>query len=220
MANKQLTFLESFPLKPKNVLSSLDVITMNIQERGIYFTLLFISWIQPRQCYLKNDDEAICKLCNITPEEWQIYRAKVLNKFVQTDDGFMYNKVLLDVWHEEQAKEKKETKKARTEQISAIGGLIAYTFDEFWNDYDKKVGSKDRILPKWLKLTDDERERIRQDIPKRKAAQPNKQYRPNPETYLNGKLWNNEIINYTVKQNTNTNEQKTPDYDKQGSAPI
>ncbi len=33
-------------------------------------------------------------------------------------------------------------------------------------------------------------------IPKYKAAQPNKQYRKNPETFLNNKSWNDELIYY------------------------
>lgn len=68
------------------------------------------------------------------------------------------------------------------------------SFDEFWNAYDKKVGDKDKICKKWLGLSDDERLATMKHIAQYKAAQPNKKYRKNPETYLNQKSWNDEVI--------------------------
>ena len=43
-------------------------------------------------------------------------------------------------------------------------------------------------------------------IPKYKQAQPDKKFRKNPETFLNNKSWNDEIIEDTEKQ-----EGKFPD---------
>lgn len=67
-------------------------------------------------------------------------------------------------------------------------------FDLFWNLYDKKVGDKKKLLKKWNNLLDDERKLALEHIPKYKASQPDKIYRKNPETYLNNKSWNDEII--------------------------
>ena len=69
-----------------------------------------------------------------------------------------------------------------------------YPFDEFWNDYDKKVGDKEKIRKKYDKLPDKVKLSIKEHIPKYKLAQPEKQFRKNPETYLNNKGWNDEII--------------------------
>lgn len=71
------------------------------------------------------------------------------------------------------------------------------SFDTFWDAYDKKVGKKSKLEKKWNKLTDRERSAILAHIPLYIAAQPNKQFRKNPETYLNNESWNDEIIDYS-----------------------
>ncbi len=87
-------------------------------------------------------------------------------------------------------KEKEEDKK------------INVQFDVFWNLYDKKV---DRVKcePKWERLTDNERTDCIQKLPDYIKATPDKKFRRDPETYLNNKSWNNEIIkpNGTDKRN-------------------
>ena len=80
-----------------------------------------------------------------------------------------------------------------------------YPFEEFWNDYEKKVGKKDKLVPKWRKLSDVDKINIKAYIPLYKTAQPDKKYRKNPETFLNNKSWNDEIIcNNDDKRNTST----------------
>jgi hypothetical protein len=77
-------------------------------------------------------------------------------------------------------------------------------FSEFWELYDKKVGSKTLLEKKWIKLTDFEREQIMVYLPKYKKTQPDKQYRKNPETFLNQRGWEHELIGYKEEQNHNT----------------
>ena len=69
-----------------------------------------------------------------------------------------------------------------------------YPFDDFWNDYDKKVGSKSKLEKKWNKLSDKDKIKIKDFIPNYKLSQPDKKYRKNPETFLNNESWNDEII--------------------------
>ncbi len=69
-----------------------------------------------------------------------------------------------------------------------------YTFEQFWTDYDKKVGDKKKLEAKWQKIPEAEKKRIFEYIPAYKDAQPNKAYRKNPETFINQKSWNDEII--------------------------
>lgn len=71
---------------------------------------------------------------------------------------------------------------------------INIEFDEFWRLYDKKVGNQNKMKRKWEALSDTERERIKEFIPKYKLAQPDKKFRKNPETFLNNKSWNDELI--------------------------
>ena len=74
-----------------------------------------------------------------------------------------------------------------------------YTFDQFWIDYDKKVG-KPKCEPKWKNLSEEKRKLIMEHIPKYKANQPDKQYRKNPEAYLNQEAWNDELIEGNQQQ--------------------
>jgi len=67
------------------------------------------------------------------------------------------------------------------------------TFGDFWNLYDKKVGNKSRCEKKWNSLTDSERQKAIDTIPAFKEGISDKQYQPHPETYLNGKRWNDDL---------------------------
>lgn len=87
-------------------------------------------------------------------------------------------------------------------------------FEDFWNLYDKKVG-KDACYKKWAKLSGVDREKIFTTLPAYIASQPDKKYRKNPETYLNQRAWNDEIISLRPAQTTtsNSNNQSYKDSD-------
>ncbi len=72
-------------------------------------------------------------------------------------------------------------------------------FDVFWDLYDKKVGDKTKLTKKWNHLTDSERKVIIDYIPRYIKSQPDKHFRKNPETFLNNKSWNDEIISSLKK---------------------
>lgn len=69
----------------------------------------------------------------------------------------------------------------------------APSFDTFWNLYDKKVG-REKCVKLWSKLSQKERQACLSYIPFYRKAQPDKQYRKNPETFLRNKSWHDEII--------------------------
>jgi len=73
------------------------------------------------------------------------------------------------------------------------------SFEEFWNLYDKKCGSKEKLEAKWGKLKDEERTAIMEYIPRYKQHQPDKQYRKNPDTFFDQRGWEHEIVG-EVKQ--------------------
>lgn len=58
-----------------------------------------------------------------------------------------------------------------------------YSFGDFWNDYDKKRGDKIKLSKKWDKISDTDKKKIKEYIPRYKAAQPDKQYRKDPATF-------------------------------------
>ncbi len=74
-------------------------------------------------------------------------------------------------------------------------------FNNFWNLYDKKTGLKKKVYAKWEKLSNKEKEAIIKYIPKYKQSQPNKQYRKNPETFLNNRGWEDELVGEIIINN-------------------
>lgn len=71
--------------------------------------------------------------------------------------------------------------------------VIPPQFEEFWDAYDKKVG-RPKAMKLWAKLSGRDKAECLAYIPKYKAAQPDKKYRKNPETFLRGQSWNDELI--------------------------
>jgi len=83
-------------------------------------------------------------------------------------------------------------------------------FKNFWDSYDKKIGSKQKCNQKWDKLTFEIQNDILNHLDNYIPSTPDKRYRVNPETYLNQRRWENEIINNqdgTKKQRGATDEQ-------------
>jgi hypothetical protein len=71
--------------------------------------------------------------------------------------------------------------------------VINISFEDFWEVYDKKVGNKEELQKKWMKLTDLDRKDIMAYLPAYKRCQPNKKFRKNPEGFLNNKSWKDEL---------------------------
>ena len=83
-------------------------------------------------------------------------------------------------------------------------------FKKFWDSFDKKIGSKQKCNQKWDKLTFEIQNDILNHLDDYIPSTPDKRYRVNPETYLNQRRWENEIINNqdgTKKQRGATDEQ-------------
>jgi len=81
------------------------------------------------------------------------------------------------------------------------------SFEKFWNAYQKKVG-KDKVENKWYRLSAQDHILIMNHVHGFVAKHRNKQYRPNPLSYLNGKMWLNEDITQEGKQVYKTPEDK------------
>lgn len=113
---------------------------------------------------------------------------KALDKALQKHSQKQYNCIAsIDI----QETNKQETNKQELEN----------EFEKFWNLYDKKVGEKSKLFKKWQNLTSDEKNKIFEYIPKYKNSITDKKFRKNPETFLNNKSWNDEIINIGMQQN-------------------
>lgn len=68
------------------------------------------------------------------------------------------------------------------------------SFDDFWNLYDFKVGSKTKLEKKYASISEQDRQKIKNHVPMYIASQPEKQFRKRPATYLNNESWNDEIV--------------------------
>lgn len=181
--------LDHFPLYPEKILSSLDLQVMEPCAFGMYCRILFASYIQDKPCYIKNEDKKLMRVAGATTEQWATFKQDILKEFKE-ENGYFFNEQLLSIYKVELRKNKKNSK----EQLSFVASTLNYSFEDFWKDYDKRVGDKKRLIPKWMKLTDAERLAVKTYIPKYKLAQPEKMYRKNPETFLNQRGWEHEII--------------------------
>ena len=81
------------------------------------------------------------------------------------------------------------------------------SFEDFWDLYDKKTGNKMLIKPKFDKLPQKVKEQILNYLPAYIESTPDKAYRKNPQTFLNNKSWEDEIITQNGRQQNNQ-----PDY--------
>lgn len=71
---------------------------------------------------------------------------------------------------------------------------INIPFSTFWDLYNKKV-ARVKCVPKWHKLKDEERKTIIDTLPNFLSNIRDKQFQPNPETYLNQRRWEDEVEN-------------------------
>jgi hypothetical protein len=67
------------------------------------------------------------------------------------------------------------------------------SFLRFWNLYDKKI-DRQACERKWNKIDSELHELIYAHVADYVASTPQVQYRKNPETYLNNRSWENEIV--------------------------
>lgn len=86
-----------------------------------------------------------------------------------------------------------ETTQSKVKESKGIN-MGEFTFEKFWNLYDKKVGDKERCRKKWNKLKEKDRAKIIETLPVWLGQFTDRQYQPYPATYLNQQRWNDEIF--------------------------
>jgi hypothetical protein len=178
--------------------------TMDNEQVGKYIRLLCL---QHQKGKLSEKDMlSICKA----------YDVEIWDKF-KVEDGLYYNERMFNEtirrqkFSESRRNNAKSPKKESTSEAYAkhmetetenrtitINENINIDFEWFWNEYDKKVGDKQKLKKKWNKLTDEERQNAMNYLDLYKQSVPDKQFRKNPETFLNNKSWNDEIINRSI----------------------
>ena len=183
---------------------------MTFEEKGAYMELLMMQF---NRGHMEGH-----MIGQVVGQMWD----KIRTKFIQDSEGKWYNVRL----EEEQIKRKNFTSSRKNNlngenQYSKKGGhkkghmtyhmedvnedvninTINIDFNVFWNLYNKKVGDKKACIKKWNKLTDIDRQKIIDTLPKFLSNIKDKQFQAHPSTYLNQERWNDEIqIETTVKK--------------------
>ncbi len=86
------------------------------------------------------------------------------------------------------SEEKKEEKNKEDIVNASPPAIEIYPFKDFWNDYGKKIDTV-KCEAKWGRITNIEKKLIKEKLPVYISATPDIQFRKNPLTYLNGKMW-------------------------------
>ena len=68
-----------------------------------------------------------------------------------------------------------------------------FSFDEFWSCYDKKV-ERVKCERIYARIGESDRAAIRDRLPAYVASTPDKTYRKNPQTWLHGECWNDDVV--------------------------
>ena len=176
---------------------------MTFEEKGAYIELLMTQFNRGHM--------TSHMVGQIVGHLWESIKCK----FIQDEQGLWYN-VRLDLEKERRiafTQSRRNNIKGNNQHMKAhmtshmedvnvnvnktINKDINIEFEFFWNEYDKKVGVKEKLKKKWNNLTDIERQNAMNYIDLYKQSVPDKQFRKNPETFLNNKSWNDEIIKRT-----------------------
>ena len=80
-----------------------------------------------------------------------------------------------------------------------------FTFEEFWELYDKKTG-KSNAESKYKSIPEKERQKIKETLPLYLQRVTDKKYQKDPCTYLKGSFWNDEILTLSEKPKTTHSE--------------
>lgn len=176
-------------------------LTMTDAQRGKYIVLLCL---QHQQGFLTVKDMLnICKT----------YDEKIYSKFIKDNLGYYHNERML-IESEKRKKYSDSRRKNRTnisktyvphmenENMSLLNNTIV-PFEKFWELYDLEM---DRILCEtlWMQLENSERIECVTKLPEYIKANPDKQYRKSPKSFLKNKGWRNEIIKRNGLEQTET----------------
>ncbi len=108
---------------------------------------------------------------------------------------------------EEEVQVQEEVQEEEETSDESQPSQTCYEFDDFWDDYDHKKDRK-KSEQKWKKISEAERQKIKEFIPVYKKHQPSNEYRKYPTTFLNSEIWNDDWSAYPPKQNNNNGNNK------------
>jgi uncharacterized protein YdaU (DUF1376 family) len=168
-------------------------LTMPFEDRGKYITLLAYMHQKGRV-----NKEELEKVTGAISDDLK-------SKFKTDENGLWYNERMeeeiekrrrfIESRHENGKSGGRPDKKERKGKKSEQGKIKMQeeTFIKFWEMYDKPT-EKQSCKLKWFQLSEGEPELIFERLPAYVAATPERQFRKNPLTYLNRKIWLDEMV--------------------------
>jgi len=189
---------------------------MGAEGYGIYWMIIEI--LREQENYsLGIDDDSIHNLAfDLRVDYGKIEEVILRYDLFQRDDDLFYSRSLknrmerLDLIKQKrreagakggksQAKAKQMLSNSKASKVSKVkqsnnSKIITIDFSQFWELYDYKKGDKSKLLNKWNGFSDEIRQDIMDTLPAYIASTPDKKYRKHPQTYLNNKSWEDEII--------------------------
>lgn len=146
---------------------------LKIKESTLY---KYIMWLKDEEILNIQSNN---KFSVVTVVNWDIY---------QIDEPKSSSKSSNKVTTEEQQRNTNKNYKNEKNNNTVL------SFSEFWDLYDKKRGDKAKLEKKYAKISEEDRKKIKAHVKEYKLAQPDKQFRKDPATYLNNRGWEDEII--------------------------
>lgn len=162
------------------------VMDMSYEERGKYITLL---------CYMHQKGRT--SIDNISRVVGS-FSPHLKSKFRTDENGLWYNERLEEemIKRNNFVRSRRENGKLggrKKKQDKGIQEAVEESFSKFWKMYDKPT-EKQSCRAKWYNLTESERTLVFEKLPAYVAATPERQFRKNPLTYLNRKIWLDEDL--------------------------
>ena len=146
---------------------------LKIKESTLY---KYMMWLKDEEILNIQSNN---KFSVVTVANWDLY---------QTDEPKSNSKSSSKVTTKEQQKNTNKNDKNEKNNNTVL------SFSEFWDLYDKKRGDKTKLEKKYDKISEEDRKKIKAHVKAYKLAQPDKQFRKDPATYLNNRGWEDEII--------------------------
>ena len=141
---------------------------------------------------LLEKDEMIIKISNTQSTKITICNYGIYQDVQQTNNKRTTNEQQTNNTPPTTNKNVKNDNNAEEEEEEEL--KTVFSFDDFWNLYDKKLDTKS-CSEKYSKLTEIDRLRIKETLPLYLATIKDKQYQKHPKTYLNNQCWNDEAFN-------------------------
>lgn len=149
--------------------------------------------------------KATNKFTIITIEKYSFYQSQeeeITNNLTSntTNEQQTNNKQITN--NQQQLKNVKKDNKEKKENNNKNTLVCDEQFESFWQMYDKKV-DRENCIKKWIKISGTEKELIFKNLPAYINSTSEKKYRKNPLTWLNGKCWNDDIIDKKTENKSN-----------------